>query len=88
MKIPKEITEDLFKTIDTNLLYCDIEILDYQRTKDNEIVVIDLPFITTGNILTYLLDHQENKITLIEAHIYAPKNLKAKQNHILTITPS
>lgn len=73
MEIAEEEKKEIVKNAQSRLLFNDIDILDYQKNTDNEIITIDLPYITSGNILTYAYDSKSKKIILLESLIYTTK---------------
>ena len=66
--------KEIKKTIDTNLVFADIEILGYHKDGEIEVLKIELPFTTTGNILTYKYNCITDELELIDATIYAMKD--------------
>lgn len=66
--------KEIKKTIDTNLVFADIEILGYHKDGEIEVLKIELPFTTTSNILTYKYNCITDELELIDAIIYAMKD--------------
>ena len=83
MEITEEEKKELLENVQTSLLFTDIEIIDYQKNSNSEVIVIDLPFVTTGNILTYEYDMQKETILLRESLICTKKREVADSKPLL-----
>ena len=82
INIEEQFYQELKDNIDTNLIFADIEIMEYYKEGDLEYLKIELPFTTTGNILTYQYNTKTDELLLIDATIYSIEADSDKEPYI------